>query len=74
MKADRSDGGPEILQKKTTEYVRARYEEDEDDITDSNTQAGAEFQKEDVQGPLGRAKGNFAKPNNRSRGVAGDRP
>ncbi|KAL5531115.1 hypothetical protein ACEPAG_3991 [Sanghuangporus baumii] len=71
---DRSDGGPEGLQKKTTEHIRARYEADEDDSTDGNTQAGQEFQKETVRGPLGSAKGNVAKPKSRSGGVAGGKP
>lgn len=74
VKADRSeDATPEDMQKETTEHIRARHHADEDDATNRGTQPGPEFQKEDVKGPLGSAKGDVADRGNRSSGVSGDK-
>ncbi|EJD00134.1 uncharacterized protein FOMMEDRAFT_92698, partial [Fomitiporia mediterranea MF3/22] len=73
VKADRAEGTPEVLQKSTTEYIRARDSGEEDEYTERDIHASSEL-KEEIQGPLRSAKGNVADRAERSEGVHGGKP
>ena len=56
VKADHSENGdPEILQRKSVEHIRERLHH-ADDVTSGKVEA--EYEREEVQGPLKHAMGN----------------